>query len=111
MGTIDNEQRLEAAKRQLGSKRDSMVRAQGRYDDAIGQLKDVYGYGTVQEAQAGHERLVKEIPLLETKFTNLLNQAEEVLNGTEANTGASQGAGPVVGSQRSHRALQGRPRG
>lgn len=107
----DAEQRLEAAKKRLAQVRDSMVRAQGQYDTALNQLKTAYGYGNVQQAQAGYDRLVKEMPLMETKLNNLLNQAEEVLRGTEANTGADAPGSPMVGRQRSGGALQGtRPR-
>jgi hypothetical protein len=110
MGTLNGEQRLEAAKHQLATKRNAMAKAQGRYEDALNHLMVAYGYTSVQEAQAGHDKLMQEIPLMETKLNNLLNQAEEVLRGTEAGTGTAADSHEVVGRQRSSGAVQGRTR-
>ena len=84
MSQDDNhEQRLAQYKADLGAVIAGTARAEANVTNALAQMKQAYGCATIAEAQDMHNRVLREIPLLETKLGKVLDQADEVLHETE----------------------------
>jgi len=83
---MSDEYRLEEIKQRVDSLKTAKIRAQERLDNALLQLKENYGYKTVDEAQDVYTRTQKEIPLLESKLSKLVAQIEDKLEMIETAT-------------------------
>jgi|GEM_PF-2633110 len=82
---MSEEYKLDEIKQRVDSLKTTKIRAQERLDNALLQLRENYGYKTIEEAQEAYNRTQKEIPLLETKLDKLLIQVEDKLNAIEQN--------------------------
>jgi chromosome segregation ATPase len=81
--TDDTTDRLETLKKRVDDLKTEKIRAQERLDNALDQLRTIYGYETVSEAQTAYDRATKEIPILRAKLDTLLAQAETTLDKIE----------------------------
>ncbi len=80
---MSEEYKLEEIKTRVDKLKTTKIRAQERLDNALLQLRENYGYKTIDEAQEAYNRTQKEIPLLEAKLDRLVEQVEEKLETIE----------------------------
>jgi len=80
---MDETHNLEEIKQRVDTLKTTKIRAQERLDSAMAQLKENYGYKSIDEAQEAYNKTQKEIPLLEMKLNKLLEQVETKLSSIE----------------------------
>jgi RNA polymerase-binding transcription factor DksA len=83
---MSDEYQLEEIKQRVDKLKATRIRAQERLDNALLQLKENYGYTSIDEAQTAYDRTQKEIPILEGKLAKLLAQIEDKLGAIEQAT-------------------------
>jgi len=89
----NHEQRLAQYKADLAAVVSATARADENVTNILANMKATYGADSMAQAQDMHARVVKEIPMIETKLAGLLDQAAAALESVEQPGAASTSTG------------------